>query len=58
MGRQKRIDHGARINFRPVPVKSFEFSDEGRKETFKRITPLSAEVPVKSIAEYGRDSIF
>ncbi len=30
-------------------------TDEGRKETFKRIIPLSAKMLVKSIAEYGRD---
>jgi len=29
--------------------------DEGRKETFKRIIPLSAKMLVKSIVEYGRD---
>ncbi len=29
--------------------------DEGRKETFKRIIPLSAKMLVKSIAKYGKD---
>ena len=31
--------------------------DEGRKETFQRVIPLSAKVLVKSVAENGRDKL-